>query len=129
MNINYRTLSFVMDIPVKDSKEIIKELVGSDKVTISDSVEHDKLIGRFGPIRSVDKRYDGTDKFLFYLNQRKDSYRNYLNEKSCIKNMRFTGKFALFYQMLTQEQIDFCHDVLSQKHKFIYGSEKNAANS
>jgi len=57
------------------------------------------------------------------------NYRNYLNEKSCIKNMRFTGKFQIFYNMLTEDEINFCHNVLKEKNKFIYGTKKNAAGS
>ena len=129
MRLNYQTLAFVMDIPAAEAKEMFKHLLNQDTITTKDTILDSEFKGMFGKIRSVDARYDGSDKFLFYLQQRKESYRKYLNEKSCIKNKKFTGKFKFFYDVLTNEQIEFCHDVLSQKHKFIYGSKRNAANS
>jgi len=129
MMLNYRTLAFVMDVPMGQAKEVVKQILNQDKVTTQDTVPESAIVGRFGTTRSVDPRYDGQDKFLFYLEQRRASYRSYLNEKSCIKSIRFTGKFQVFYQLLTEEEIQFCHNVLKEKNKFIYGTKKNAAGS
>ena len=120
MILDYQTVAFIMDIPIKHSKEVFKQILGQENVTVRDKVNENMLVGRFGKIKSMDPRYDGTDKFNFYLDQRRQSYRNYLNEKSCVKNAKFTGKFKLFYQILTQEEIDFCNKVLEEKNRYIY---------
>jgi len=120
MTLNYQTLAFVMDMPVKTTKEMLKTILGQDNITTKDQVSSEKLIGLFGTVRSMDSRYDGTDKFNFYLDQRRKSYRNYLNDKSCIKSCGFTGKFKIFYELLTQEELDFCHKVFEEKHTFLY---------
>ena len=120
MTLNYQTLAFVMDIPTKEAKEQLKTIMNQDNVTTKDLIMASEMVGKFGLIRSMDPRYDGTDKFNFYLDQRRKSYRNYLNEKSCIKNTGFTGKFKIFYQLLTQEELNFCHKVLEEKHTFLY---------
>lgn len=120
MTLNYQTLAFVMDIPTKEANELLKIMMNQDKVTTKDLIMHSELIGKFGTVRSVDPRYDGMDKFNFYLDQRRKSYRNYLNEKSCIKHKSFTGKFKIFYQLLTQEELNFSHKVFEEKHNFLY---------
>lgn len=125
MTLNYQTVAFVMDIPTKQAKEMLSQIMNKDKITTKDRILHTDLIGKFGTIRSVDTRYDGQDKFMFYLQQRKESYRKYLNESQLIKKQIFTGKYEIFYDLLTQEQIDFCHNVLKQKYKFLYGKKKD----
>lgn len=124
MTLNYQTIAFVMDIPTKQAKEMLSQIMNKDNLTTKDQIIHHELVGKFGTIRSVDSRYDGQDKFTFYLQQRKESYRNYLNEKQLIKKKKFTGKYEIFYNLLTKEQIDFCHSVLEQKHNFLYGKKK-----
>ena len=124
MTLNYQTIAFVMDIPTKQAKEMLSQIMNKDKLTAKDQIIHHELVGKFGTIRSVDSRYDGQDKFMFYLQQRKESFRKYLNESQLIKKKRFTGKYEIFYNLLTQEQIDFCHSVLEQTHKFLYGNKQ-----
>lgn len=124
MTLNYQTIAFVMDIPTKQAKEILSQIMNKDNLTTKDYVSQELLIGSFGSIRSVDTRYDGQDKFMFYLQQRKDSFRKYLNESQLIKKKKFTGKYEIFYKLLTKEQIDFCHSVLEQKHNFLYGNKQ-----
>jgi len=113
-----------MDIPTKQAKEMLSQIMNKDNLTTKDQIIHHELVGKFGTIRSVYSRYDGQDKFMFYLQQRKESFRKYLSESQLIKKKRFTGKYEIFYNLLTQEQIDFCHSVLEQKHKFLYGNKQ-----
>ena len=101
MTLNYQTIAFVMDIPTRQAKEFLSQIMNKDKLTTKDTISHEDLVGKFGTLRSVDNRYDGRDKFLFYLQQRKESYRNYLNEKQLIKKKKFTGKYEIFYNLLT----------------------------
>jgi hypothetical protein len=59
--------------------------------------------------------------FPFYLRECKKSFRNYLNEKSCIKAKKFTGGRTIFYKTLTPEEIEFCNSNLKYKYKEVYG--------
>lgn len=121
MTLNYREVAFVLNRPSTEIKSKFQELLKLDKVSIKDEIESDKLGWEFGLIKSVDKRYDGLPLFPFYLRECAKSFRNYLNDKSNIKAKKFTGGHAIFYKVLSEEDIEFCNNNLAYKYKEVYG--------
>jgi len=120
MGINYQELSFIMKIASKEAKIIFQDVSGMATVKTSDNIDINSFINKVGVVRSVDQRLDGKCKFIFMLDQCKKSYRNYLNEKSFIKRMKFTGGAAVFYKILNKEEIEFIEKNLKYKNTQIY---------
>jgi len=125
IEINYSELAFIMKISATQSKEFFKKELGLDKITLKDTITSYKLHGKFGELRSVDPRYDGTDKYDFYLEQCAKSYRAYLNEKDFVKKKVFGGGKTIFYKLLNKESLDFIEESVYQKHLAIYGKNKH----
>jgi hypothetical protein len=125
IQINYSELAFIMKISVAQSKELFKQELGADKVTLKDTITSYKFHGKFGEIKSVDPRYDGADKYDFYLDQCAKSFRTYLNEKEFIKKKSFTGGKTIFYKILSKELLFIIQENMLHKHLIIYGKNKH----
>jgi hypothetical protein len=125
IEINYAELAFILKIPVAQSKDFFKKELAMDTITLKDTITSSKLHGKFGEIKSVDERYDGADKYDFYLDQCAKSYRNYVNEKEFVKNQKFGGGKSIFYKILTKEQLDAIQKSVAEKYLFIYGKNKH----
>jgi hypothetical protein len=123
MTLNYREVAFVLNKSSVEIKAKFQELLKIDKVSIKDEIHVDTLSWQFGNLKSVDQRYDGLPLFPFYLRECKKSYRNFLNEKSCIKAKKFTGGRTVFYKTLTPEEIEFCNNNLAYKYREVYGKK------
>lgn len=121
MTLNYREVAFVLNKPSVEIKKKFQELLKLDKISIKDEIHCDKLSWEFGMIRSVDNRYDGLPLFPFYLRECGKSFKNYLNDKPNIKAKKFTGGKAIFYKILTPEEIEFCNTNLAYKYKEVFG--------
>lgn len=124
MTLNYREVAFVLNRPSSDIKSKFQEILSINKVSIKDEISVDKLSLQFGKIKSVDQRYDGLPLFPFYLKECNKSFRNYLNDKSCIKSRKFTGGRSIFYKVLTPEEVEFCNNNLAYKYREVYGKSK-----
>ena len=115
--VNYQELSFIMKNKSSDCKLLFQSILAKEKISLKDEVSIIELKDRLGTVRSVDSRLDGTCKFTFMLSQCKMSFRNFLNDADAIKNKVFTGSKAVFYKILTSEEIDFITKNLEYKNK------------
>ena len=120
---SYRDVSFIINKKELLVKNDFKDILKTDKVDINMLVDLDVLNSFYGNIRSVDARYDGLPKFSFMLDQVSKSFRNYLNDRSSIKKGEFTGKLSLFYDIISEEDVRFCNEVLSYKKNYLYGKK------
>lgn len=120
---SYRDVSFILNEKEASVKNNFKDLIGQDKIDINMLVDQPSLDSFYGNIRSVDSRYDGLPKFSFMLDQVRKSFRNYLNDKASIKKGEFSGKLALFYHIISEEDIKFCNEVLAYKKNYLYGKK------
>jgi hypothetical protein len=123
--INYAELAFILKTPTVVTKSFFKNELAIDKVTLKDFIMSDSLHGKFGVIKSVDQRYEGADKFEFYLNQCKMSYRNFVNEKEFVKAKQFKGGKSIFYKILTNQELEQIQKSVDEKHLIVYGKNKH----
>jgi hypothetical protein len=121
IDINYKELSFIMNIPQTQAKAVFCKILGLDKVKIDLLINSSDFRGVFGQVRSVDYRYDNKDKFEFYLDQCKLSYKKYLNDKQFIKTLVLPSKLSIFSKILDKEELKFMSDVVEYKHKYLFG--------
>jgi hypothetical protein len=124
MEFNYREVAFILNEPEAKIKNVYKDILKTDKVSLDMFLNNDTLNQHLGIIRSVDDRYDGMFKFDFYLWQTKKSFRKYLNDKRSIKNKRLSGKLDVFYRILTEEDIKAIDENLEYKHNYLYAKKK-----
>lgn len=124
MEFNYREVAFILNEPEAKIKNVYKDILKTDKVSLDMFLDNDTLNQHLGIIRSVDDRYDGMFKFDFYLWQTKKSFRKYLNDKRSIKNKRLSGKLDVFYRILTEEDIKVIDENLEYKHNYLYAKKK-----
>jgi hypothetical protein len=124
MEFNYREVAFILNEPEAKIKNVYKDILKTDKVSLDMFLDNDTLNQHLGIIRSVDDRYDGMFKFDFYLWQTKKSFRKYLNDKRSIKNKRLSGKLDVFYRILTEEDIKAIDENLEYKHNYLYAKKK-----
>lgn len=129
VDMNFQELAFIMSIPSTKAKKIYQEKLGNDKIKVSDTIPSNEFIGYFGKLLSVDNRYDGQDKFSFYLDQVSKSWRNFLNDRQCVKSKKLSGGKSIFYKVLPDETIEFIKDNLEKKHLFIYGKKRHEGNT
>jgi len=115
--INYQELSFIMKNKSSDCKTLFQGILAKEKISLKDEISTEKIRDRLGTVRSVDTRLDGTCKFTFMLGQCKMSFRSFLNDSDAIKNKVFTGSKAVFYKILTSEEIEFINNNLEYKNK------------
>jgi len=126
LELNYSELAFVMNIPVEESKAFFNsEFTDKEKVSTKDLLPVSKFIGAFGKTKSCDSRYDGLDKFEFMLEQCRKSFKKYINETAVVKKQKFGGGKAVFYKILSQEEIDWIKNNLFVKHDTVYGKPKH----
>jgi hypothetical protein len=119
--LNHSELAFIMDIPVKEAKDIFSEILGKDKTTVKDQIKVEDLIGSFKKVRSIDKRYDGQNELMFNLEQKKQLYKKFINDKSVIKQKKLTGGKSIFYKILSEKDIEFIKENLKYKWNYLYG--------
>lgn len=114
--LNYNDLSFFLGISPMDAKwEIAQHLFtpstipvtskGAPKIKISDQVETDKIDFT---IRS-NSALDGSCRFTYlvdYYNKgiTMDALRNFGENKTFIKKLKFTGKFEILNEIMNDEQ-------------------------
>ena len=120
IELNYLELAFIMTIPTGEARNIFQSVLQSDKITKNDLAKVSVLYGKFKNITSLDARYDGQNSLLFYLTHKKASYKNYINDKSCIKQKKLTGGKSIFYKILDQQDLDFLEQNLKYKWDFLY---------
>jgi len=104
--LNYSELAFIMKIKPAESKFLFEQILQKDKAVLKDTVIATEFIGRFEKVTSCDLRYDGLDKFEFYLDQCKKSFKGFINEKTVVKKKKFNGGKTVFYKILTPEQFE-----------------------
>jgi hypothetical protein len=124
MEFNYREVSFIMNEPEVKIKNMYKDILKTDKVSLDMFINNDVLNQNLGIIRSVDERYDGMFKFDFYLWQTRKSFKKYLNDKRSIKNKRLSGKLDVFYRILSEDEIKVINENLEYKHNYLYAKKK-----
>lgn len=129
VQMNYQELAFVMSIPSATAKKMYQDRLGNEKIKLSDTIPSNEFRGSFGKLLSIDKRYDGQDKFIFYLSQVSSSWRNFLNEKQSIKSKKLSGGKSIFYKVLPEEDLEFIKVNLEKKHLFIYGKKRHEGNA
>lgn len=115
--INYQELSFIMKNKSSECNLLFESILSKPKVNLKDELSIDALKDRLGTLRCVDQRLEGMCKFTFMLSQCKQSFRSFLNDADAIKNKRFSGAKAVFYKILTKEEIEFIGKNLKYKNK------------
>lgn len=115
LTLNYLELAFIMKIKDIEAKKMFSQIMNQDKITAKDFLESETFVNAFGTVVSVDYRYDGMSKFLFYLDQCKKSYKRFLNDTSFVKKGMFTSGKKVFYKILSEENLKHCEASFIEK--------------
>lgn len=120
LELNYQEYSFIMDIPLKQAKDLFLTILEQEKVKVTDLILASDLMKYTDATRSNDPRYDGKNKLLFYLDKKSENYKKYLHVKSFIKKKKFTGGKSIFYKICSPEQLEHAKQSFQASWDFLY---------
>lgn len=105
LELDYRELSFIMDIKTADAKEIFIEVTGMEKVKVAELVSVQKLVGFFNSVASIDPRFDKKNSLILALEQKQNHYKKFLSKPQFVKAKKFKGGASIFYKILDTDQL------------------------
>ncbi len=124
IELNYLELSYIAEIDSFSAKTIFQDELKSEKIKRSDMLSVEILQKYFGQIKSLDKRYDGENKLLFYLKHKSENYKKFLSHVPTIKKKTLIGGKRILLKIMSKSQLDHFKKVIEQKHS-LYESINN----
>ena len=122
LEINYLELSYIAEIEGQKAKEIFQQILDVDKVKRNELLKVSVLVSCFGNIRSLDPRYDGENKLIFFLNHKSENYKKFLSHIPTIKKRTLLGGKSILLKIMNEKQLKHFHDVINKKHNLLPAS-------
>lgn len=119
LEINYLELSYIAEIDSQKAKDIFQQILAVDKVKRNELLKVSDLKKCFGTIRSLDTRYDGENKLLFYLNHKSENYKKFLSHLPTIKKRNLLGGKSILLKIMNEKQLSHFKEVINKKYNLL----------
>ncbi len=123
MKLNYKELAVLTDYPQTKCREIFKTHTGSKKVGVDVELSLTDLEKHFPPVHTMDERFDKMPFLEFCTKTKPLNYRQHLKNPAMIKACGFTNGHAVFYKILSDEQLEHAEKAFKHNHVHMYGEK------
>lgn len=121
IQINFKELAHIMEIPERRAKSIVETALNVKAVKADSYVHVDKLVDHFPNAKSVDVRFDGVSQLLFNLATKSENWRKHTKDKGAASNLMLGGGKSVYYKIMTDEQKQRLFQALDYQHFHRYG--------
>lgn len=121
IEITYKELAFVTGADPAFCKEVFQKIKDTDSVSTKCTLPVSDLLNDFEVMKSCFVNIDGKNSLLVKLSDLKYRYKKYLSARNNIKQIRFTGAQAIFYKVLSPEEINHAKKSLAANHRAVFG--------
>lgn len=122
IELNYLELSYIAEIDSQKAKEIFQKELKIDKIKRSEVLKVSTLKKHFDAIRSLDSRYDGENKLIFYLNHKSENYKKFLSHIPTIKKRTLLGGKSILLKIMNEKQLNHFREVINKKYNLLPAS-------
>lgn len=119
IELNYLELSYIAEIDTLYSKDIFQKHLNQEKVRKNEYVKVSELMKYFKNIVSVDSRYDGQNRLLFFLQHKSENYKKFLSHKPTIKKKTLLGGKSVLLKIMNENQLNHFITVINYKHSLL----------
>lgn len=132
IELNYLELSYITEIESSKAKEIFQDELKSEKIKRNEYLKVEKLLKYFDKIKSLDKRYDGENKLLFFLMHKSEGYKKFLSHLPTIRKRTLIGGKSVLLKIMDEKQLEHFDKVIKIKYDRLpnkYKEESERTNS
>ena len=122
IELNYLELSYIAEIDSQKAKEIFQKELKIDKIKRSEVLNVTTLKKHFDNIRSLDPRYDGENKLIFYLNHKSENYKKFLSHMPTIRKRTLLGGKSILLKIMNEKQLSHFKEVINLKYNMLPAS-------
>ncbi|RRJ91551.1 hypothetical protein EG240_05970 [Paenimyroides tangerinum] len=116
IELNYLELSYISEIDSVKAKEIFQDELKSEKIKRNEYIKVGLLVKYFGKIKSLDKRYDGQNKLLFFLMHKSEGYKKFLSHLPTIRKKTLVGGKSVLLKIMSEKQLEHFNKVIKMKY-------------
>lgn len=112
LELNRQELKFITDLKPNTLNKEVDEIWDAEGKKKKDQLPLITLDKYYDKVKSIDPRYDGMGYVTFCCQQKRESFRNYLNDTAACTAGKFKGGKGIFYKICSDDQVAFIQERL-----------------